>query len=316
VTRLTGAVRDLLRDGVLCYLAASSPAGPHVTPVVYVLDGGGLWGTTGRGTTKASRWRDDPIAAGVVSVGQRSVTFRGRVTMYDLLDASTWPMSLRRGLQVARASARFTAKNARFFAGYARDVGSLPLAWTPPARVAFSVDLESAVVLEGGRIVERWGRWSRGVEAHGAFRRSSNGLSPALLPEDLRGLVGRSGLGALGIEGRRGPAVFPCRWSRSGGAFYAVVSRAVLGLARPAKQTLGSLVVDEASAWRAARMKGLLLRGRASVYVPATIGSGSATLARLVEQADRFLDDPAVVRIVPRSAVWWRGWSSGTVRRR
>jgi hypothetical protein len=316
VSRLPDAVRTILREGVLCYLAAPSPAGPHVTPVVYVLDGDRLWGTTGRGTTKASRWRDDPAAGGVVGVGDRSVTFRGRVTLYDMLDPSTWPLSLVRGPQVARASARFTVKNARFFAGYARDVGSLPLAWTPPARVMFSVDLEAAAVLEGGRLAERWGPWSRGLEAHGAFRRSSGGLSPARLPEDLRRLVGRSGSGTLGIEGRRGPAVFPCRWSRSGGAFYAVLSRAVLGLARPTSEAIGSLVVDRASSWRAARMKGFLFRGRASLFVPSAIRSGSASLAKLIAQADQLPDDPAVVRILPRSAVWWRGWSSGTVRRR
>jgi hypothetical protein len=282
--------------------------------VVYVLDGDRLWGTTGRGTTKASRWREDPTAGGLVGVGDRWVTFRGRVTLYDVLDPSTWPLTLLRGPQVARASARFSLKNARFFAGYARDVGSLPLAWTPPARVLFSVDLDAVAVLQGDRPVERWGTWSRGAEAHDAFRRSAGGLPVARLPDDLRDLVGRPGSGALGIEGRRGPAVFPCRWARSGGTFYAVLPRAVLGLARPAADGTGSLVVDRASSWRAARMRGFLFRGRASVVVPRTMESGS--IGRLLARAGPVPDDPAVVRIVPHTAVWWRGWSSGTVRRR
>jgi hypothetical protein len=316
VSRLPESVRDVLREGVLCYLAAPSPVGPHVTPVVYVLDGDRLWGTPGRGTTKASRWRDDPGAGGAVGVGGRSVSFRGRVTLYDALDPGTWPASLRRGPQVARASARFMAKNARFFAGYARDVGTLPLAWTPPARVVFSVDLEAAAILDEGRLTDRWGSWGGGVEALGTFRRSSRGLSPARLPEDLKDLAGRSGGGTVGIGGRLGPVVVPCRWARSGGVFYAVISRAVLELAGSGKHTAGSLVVDRASSWRAARMKGLLFRGPASLFVPRAVRSGSRALAEVIARAGESPPDPAVVRISPRTAVWWRGWSSGTVGRR
>jgi hypothetical protein len=316
VSRLPVEVGDVLRRGVLCYLAAPSPVGPHVTPVVYVLDGDRLWGTTGRATTKASRWRHDPTAAGDVTVGRRSVSFRGRVTLYDALDPATWPSSLVRGPQVLRASARFTLKNARFFAGYARDVGTLPLAWTPPARVIFSVDVEAAAILDEGRLAERWGSWSRGMEPLGSFRRSSGGLSPARLPEDLKELAGRSGEGTLGIDGRLGPVVLTCRWARSGGVYYAVVARPVLELAASTRHAVGSLVVDRASSWRAARMRGLLFRGPASVFVPRAVRSGSSGLGELILQAGDPPEDPAVVRIRPGSAVWWRGWSSGTVGRR
>jgi hypothetical protein len=252
----------------------------------------------------------------VVGVGGRSVSFRGRVTLYDALDPDTWPASLRRGPQVARASARFMVKNARFFAGYARDVGSLPLAWSPPARVVFSVDLEAAAILDEGRPTERWGSWSLGVDALGSFRRLTGGLPPARLPEDLKALAGRSGEGILGIGGRLGPVVFPCRWARSGGVFYAVMSRAVLELAASSRHTIGSLVVDRASSWRAARMKGVLFRGPASPFVPRAVRSGSAALADVIARAGDPAEDPAVVRIIPRTAVWWRGWSSGTVGRR
>jgi hypothetical protein len=41
----------------------------------------------------------------------------GKRALYDVLDPSTWPLTLFRGPQVARASARFSVKNARFFAG-------------------------------------------------------------------------------------------------------------------------------------------------------------------------------------------------------
>jgi nitroimidazol reductase NimA-like FMN-containing flavoprotein (pyridoxamine 5'-phosphate oxidase superfamily) len=310
------AARRTLGDGVLCYLAAPSPAGPHVTPVVYVLDGDRLWGTTGRGTTKSALWRAEPAAAGVVAVEARAVIFRGRVTLYDALDPATWPASLLRSPHVARASVRFTMKNARFFAGYARDAASLPLAWTPPARVVFSVDLDAGAILQNGRLIERWGVWSRGVKTRAAFRRSTGGLPPGRLPQELRDLAARSGSGTLGVEGRRGPAVFPCRWVRSGGIFYAVLSRRMLALAGTEGDSVGSVVVDRAPSWRAARMTGLLFRGDAAVFVPSTLRSGSTSLAEVIADAGPLPEDPAVVRIRPRSAVWWAGWSSGTVRRR
>jgi hypothetical protein len=312
---LPGPTRDILRQGVLCYLGAPSPAGPHVTPVVYVLDGDRLWGTTGRRTTKASRWRRQPVAGGVVAAGSRSVTFRGPVTLYDALDPSTWAASVRHGLQVARASARFTVKNALFFAGYARDVGTLPLAWTPPARVVFSIDVEAAAVLEDGGPVERWGSWGRGVEGGTAFRRI-RGTAADRLPEDLRELVKGSGQGILGLDGRHGPVVLPCRWVRSGGGFHAVLPRAALGLAGANDGAPGSLVIDRASSWRAARMRGVLFRGPASAFVSEEVRSGGRILREVVGAAGPVPDDPAVVRIAPDTAVWWRGWSSGTVGRR
>lgn len=310
------AVRAMLDRGILCHLAAPSPAGPHVTPVVFVRDGDRLWGTTGRGTTKAALWRRAPAAGGLVVVGDTAVTFRGAVTLYDALDPSTWWSSATRAPQLARASARFTVKNARFFAGYARDAARVPLAWTPPARVVFSVDLGAVAILEDGRLGRRWGTWHGRVETRTSFRRSAGGLAPDRLPEDLRDLVDRPGSGSLALDRGRGPAVVPCRWVRSGGVYHAVVSRRLLQLVGTGSDAAGSLVIDRASTWRAARMQGVLLRGPSAAFDPSTVRSGATSLAEVIAEAGRPPDDPAVVRITPRTVVWWSGWSSGTVGRR
>jgi hypothetical protein len=312
---LPDAAREVLERGVLCYLAAPSPAGPHVTPVVYVLDGDRVWGTTGRGTTKARRWRRESVAAGLVRHGDRWVAFRGMVTAYDALDPSTWGDSLRRAPQVAVASARFTLKNARFFAGYARDAARVPLAWTPPARVVFSVDLDAGAVLEGDGVAERWGRWGRGVEGRSGYRVLRGGLPDGGLPDGVRALLGRSGRGALGIEGAPGSLVLPARWARSGGTFLIVLPRPLLALAGAPSEGRASLVVDHVSTWRAAEMRGLLLRGESDVFVPEAARTGRQALLRAAAAAGEVPADPAVVRLRPRSAVWWEGWSSGTVGR-
>jgi hypothetical protein len=175
----------------------------------------------------------------------------------------------------------------------------------------FSVDLQAAAVLDRGRVRERWGSWSRGISGVETFRRSTVRLRP--LPDDVAELLGRNGWGTLGVDGRHGPVVVPCRWVRSGGTFHAVVSGATLALAGTTSGPNGSVVIDHASTWRAAKMKGVLLRGPATVFVPEEVRSGARALAEVIERAGAPPDDPAVVRIRSGTAVWWSGWSSGTV---
>lgn len=309
---LPRAARRILNEGTLCYLAAPSAAGPHATPVVFVLDGGRVWGTTGRGTTKAKLWRREPFAGGLVGFEGRWLTFRGPVTLYDALDPSTWRDSLRRGPRVASASLRFSLKNARFFAGYARDVTRVPLAWTPPGRVIFSIDMAAGAVIGDETVLERWGSWGKGISGLKSFRRASPGLSGGGLPDEVRGLLDEPGGGTIALPGAGGPVVLPARWSRSGGAFFAKVPASLLSLAGRGKDGTASLVVDRASSWRAAKMRGLLLRGPASVYLASEVRGGRTELRA---QVGDLPDDAAVIRIRPRSFVWWSGWASGTVRR-
>ena len=315
---LPRVARSILDEATLCYLAAPSVAGPHVTPVVFVLDRDRVWGTTGRGTTKAKLWRKHPVAGGFVRVGDRALAFRGPVTLYDALDPGTWASSVRRAPSVARASARFSLKNARFFAGYARDVTRVPLAWTPPGRVIFSIDLDAGTVIDPtsdfvhGINAERWGSWGDGDAGAKAFRPAEPGLAAEALPEGIRDLLDEQGEGVLGISGREGPVVLPARWRTSAGAVYAKLPSSLLPLAPAIGDRPAALVVDRASAWRAANMRGVLLRGPSTAYLPAQLERGRAALER---EAGELGEGEAVVRIRPRTAVWWSGWSSGTVKR-
>ena len=300
----------ILREGVLCYLAAPSSAGPHTTPVVFAMENDRVWGTTGRGTTKAKLWRKDPTAGGLIRLGERSLVFRGRVHLYDMLDPSTWLASVLRGVELTLASARFTAKNARFFAGYARDAAGVPLSWTPPARVVFSVDVSSGAVLEGSVVRERWGSWPGAAEGLNAYRQAKAGLQIEALPDGVRDLVASPREAVLAVGHPEGPVVLPASSSPGKGSVFARLPRSLLDLSGARSSAPAGVVVDRASAWRAAKMRGVLLRGPSSVYVPATLGTGRSTLAADVGELG---DQDAVVRVRPRTAVWWSGWSSGTV---
>ncbi len=308
-------VERVLAAGSFCHVAAETPNGPHLTPLVFVYSGRRLWLTTSRGSVKARAWRHDPRVAGMVRDGKLAVSFVGEVRTHDVLDPVTWVPSLVAAPAISTAAARFTRKNARFFAGYAVDARDVPFAWTPPGRVFAEVRMDRAALLEDDGVVELWGDWDREVASHGAFRASRKGEEAlAGLPVDVAERVGREGRGALAVEGGDGPVVVPAGWVAEETALYAALPASVLELAdAPEPDTPVALAVDHASWWRAKHMTGAMIQGRGSTYVLDRLGSGTGSAASRVEAAGVDPGGAALVRIVPRRLVWWRGWSSGTV---
>lgn len=321
-SRLPAGARSILEAGVLCYVAVRVPGqpGPHLTPVVYAEDGGALWVTTARHSVKAAAFRREGRAAGMVQVGSQAVTFRARVRTYDALDPLSWPAATVRGPRILRATARFSLKNARFFAGYAVDANRVPFAWSPPGRVFVELRLESGRVLDFGQVVSGWGPWPEGV----AFRSTFAALPEAALlderlPDAVREALGRRGRGALALDAEGRLTVLPVRWLRdeSSGTYAAVAPRELLELAANAEGTAAAaLTIDRASRWRAADMTGALLQGAAQVFAPEETARGRRALVALLARVGVSLDEGpwGVVRLRPQRAVWWRGWTSGTVR--
>ena len=310
--------RSILADGDFCYLAAAAPSGPHLTPVVFAFDGGRLWITTSRGSVKAKVWRGNPSVAGLVRVGDRAVTFRGRVRTYDALDPFTWPLAVVGSGRLLRAATRFALKNARFFFGYAVDATEIPLAWTPPGRIFNGVELRAGRVLEltTGADLGGWGPWeTNGAPASSGRRRGTGSaattagagraaLARALargVPASVLGGLGTSGEGVMALrpEPDAGPlTVLPVRWSfgKGDGSFEARLPSAMLALAPTGSAPVAGLTVDQASTWRARRMRGMLIRGPALVSRPRGRRAGA--------------EGAVVVR--PEQVVWWEGWTSGT----
>lgn len=307
---------EVLQEGTVCYLAAAGADGPHLTPVVFVHHAGRIWVTTSRRSRKARIWARRPETAGLVRAGERAVAFRGSVTRYDVLDPTTWPDALAGAPAMAQAWVRFSVKNLRFVAGYARDAHRVPLAWLPPGRILAAVDPEAGALLDRGAPAGCWGRLDDAAAGRGAFRATRRRRPPdAGVPADLLRRLGRSGRGALCVEGPRGLLVLPVAWARAAGegAYYAVLPRRCLALAGAGPEARAALVLDRASWWRAARMLGVQVRGRGEVFLPEELRSGRRSLLQRAARAGRLPDDPAVVRLRPGRVVWWKGWSSGTV---
>jgi nitroimidazol reductase NimA-like FMN-containing flavoprotein (pyridoxamine 5'-phosphate oxidase superfamily) len=313
VSEIPERASRLLEAGEFCYVAASTPSGPHVTPMVFAFAGERLWVTTSRGSVKARAWRDDPRVAALVRVGADALMFTGTATTHDALDPRSWRRSLSEAPVLAVASARFTRKNARFFAGYAFDARRVPFAWTPPGRVFAELEIERTALAETDR-VRTSGEWRSGVASRERFRASRTGRAAFdALPERVRDAVGTMGAGALAVDGADGPTVVPARWTVDGAALYAVSSERTLALAGVTSASVPvALCIDRPSTWRAREMVGAMARGEGEIHVLDRVQSGE-TSARAVVHAAGAEGDAVVVRVRPRRFVWWQGWESGTV---
>jgi Pyridoxamine 5'-phosphate oxidase len=305
----------ILERGAFCSIAAETRRGPHLTPLVFAWSDGRVWLTTSRGSVKARAWRADPRVAGLVQDQARAVTFTGRATMYDVLDPSTWIRTAGRMPAVTAASVRFTAKNARFFAGYAVDARRVPLAWTPPGRVFVEIVVERAALLDAGEVRARWGEWDASHHTAEAFRARRRGTDAfAALPPAVRSGLGGSGPAALGIAGPRCSVVLPARWAEVGPDLYAAMPRDSLALAGASESQLPvALAVDRASWWRAREMIGAMAQGIGQTFLPDLLRTGGTSAEEMVRRTGTDPQGAALVRIRPGRLVWWRGWSSGSV---
>ena len=310
---LSTAVQGVLEQGRFCAIATSTPHGPHCTPLVFALSGGRLWVTTSRRSAKTRAWKTDPTVAGLVRHGDLAVTFTGSVKLYDALDRGTWGDAIAGATSIARATAAFSAKNARFFAGYAVDAKQVPFAWTPPGRVLVGVDLERVALLDDEGVQEGRGKWRGQTVSHATFRRSTKEEDPlGIVPAEVRRRLGTEGQGALTLVGDRWPVVLPARWRTESHALYAALPAETLALADAGPDAPSALMIDRESAWRAREMVGTMIQGTAGLFSIDDLGSGAKTAAGLAESIDPNAE--AVVRLSPTRLVWWQGWSSGSAQ--
>lgn len=307
---LSTAVQDVLDRGQFCSVATMTPRGPHCTPLVYATSGARVWFTTSRRSVKASAWRRDPAMAGLVRHEDLAVTFTGMVRTYDALDRRTWAAAVAGATSIARATAAFSAKNARFFAGYAVDAKQVPFAWTPPGRVFVGVDLERTALLGDETVQEGRGRWGGQPGSHESFRKTKGEDPYELVPDEVGERLGREGEGALAVAAERGLVVLPVRWRADAGGLFAALPADTLALAGAGAGAPVALTVDAPSIWRARDMVGAMFQGEASFYVDGVVRSGATSLRSLATSLSP--GATAVVRVRPQRVVWWRGWSSGS----
>lgn len=308
--------RAAFAQGAFAWLGVRTPLGPHVTPLVFAEYGGRLWVTTSRRSVKARAWKRDGVVAGLVRTPGVAVSFTGEVVLHDALDPATWLGSLVDAPSVTLATAEFMRKNARFFAGYARDARRVPLSWTPPGRVFAEIRPISGAVLDPdrGTIVERWGSLRKRRSEPAVTFRATKATRPAFdgVPAAIADALGGGGGCALATGVSSAP-VIAGRWLLDAGVLYVSVPRGAADLAGGLGRGDGvAIVVDHAPSWRASGMAGILVQGRERTVAAGAARSGARgieeRLARMGGQEDHLLS-----RVTPERLVWWQGWTSGTV---
>ena len=310
---LSTAVQQVLDEGPFCAVATATPRGPHCTPLVFAASGGRIWLTTSRGSVKTRAWKVDPSVSGLVRSGDLSVTFTGHVKTYDALDRGTWGAAVAGATSIARATAKFSKKNARFFAGYALDARQVPLAWTPPGRVFVGIDLERTALLDEDGVQEGRGRWGGEAVSHPTFRSHKQGPDPlAELARRHRGLArAAAGRASLTVAGARGPVSLPARWLAEPSALYAALPAETLALAGA-----GPDAADGAHDRSSQRMASARHGGRDGAGRRLDLPHGFAGVGREDREGPRRPDShpgsDALVRLAPSRLVWWKGWSSGS----
>jgi hypothetical protein len=312
-------VSSVLARGTAWAVAARDGGpGPHLTPVVAVWSDGSIWLTTSRGTVKARAWSRDARTAGIAWGDDAVAVFRGDARTFDVLDPATWLDAITDAPTLARAGARFVARNVRAFAGYVVDARRVPLSWTPPGRVVVAIDPGAAfVVAPAGGVLPR--RADPVVRGSARYRRAPPvpGGPLAGVPDVVARSVAEPGDAALGFDLPSGPVVVPARRATDDREVWAAVRLDVLAAAGlgPALPSAASLCIDAVDTWRARSAVGVLVRGRASVSVPDQLSAGAVSARGRLEEAGADPDRSALIRIAPQRVVWWAGWDSGTVRR-
>jgi hypothetical protein len=283
--------------------------------MVFALAGDRLWVTTSRGSVKAAAWRRDDRVGGVVRDAERAVMFAGRAAWHDAIDPATWVRSVLEGPLLTLAAARFTRKNARFFAGYAVDADRVPFAWTPPGRVFVELRLDRWALLDRDGIRDAWGAWPDTRPSAPTFRRSTRADPLAALPKEVRAALGSGGDGVLALAGSDGPAAVPVRWTVDRSGLVAGAPEEMLALAGASTDHPEvALAADRASSWRARDMMGAMARGTGELASVARLTSGATSARAVLRDAGvSDVEGAVAIGIRPERLVWWRGWQSGTV---
>jgi hypothetical protein len=119
----------------------------------------------------------------------------------------------------------------------------------------------------------------------------------------------------MAVDGPQGLAVVPVRWRRrDDGRLVAALAADAAGLAGLGPRSRVALTVDRASAWRASAMTGLLVQGWGRTFAAGQVHRGARALAADLDEAGDGRPADVLVDVLADRAVWWRGWSSGTVR--
>jgi hypothetical protein len=247
-------VSDVARGAPFAHVAVRTAAGPHVTPVLYVLTPDRLWFAVPRGTLKARMLAKRPQVGVVLDAGLESVAVTGEAV---LLDAIRLRAAVPELLRAPLAFPAYGLRNAAELFGFALDARALP-----SDLVAMAVRPERVEVLR------------RPSVEGGAARMELAGVPG--VPGELAALAARPGRAVLGWLTSEGPRAVPAAWDPS--QLRARVPAAALG---DPEDGPVCVCFDLTAGRGPAAKSGLLLRGIGRVERDGDVASVGVELERV-----------------------------------
>lgn len=269
-------VARVLRGARVAYLGVEAARGPHVTPHRFTAADGRIWIVVPDGALKVRALRKHP-RAGVLVRGRdgRSVVLAGTAEIHSLRAPGEAVRTAFHLPSIALAGASYAARNLTQMAGYAVDLLTLTRGSMPLDRVLIAIHPDTAVVVEEAAL-----RTVAGGDP------SWSALAD-LLPAPVAPLLGTAGDAVLGLMTPDGPVPLPASWDPKS-AKIRVPLAALKALNAPTSGA-ASLTLDHSEGSRPTGFRGIVVQG------DATRSGGS-------------------VRLTPRTASWWRGFETGTVK--
>jgi hypothetical protein len=283
------SVAPIVERAELAALAVETGRGPHLTPSAFSVADGRIWLVAARSTVKVRAIRRRPAVSVLIRAGERSVVVTGEATVLSPWGAGDAVALAADSWHAADAMLRYAVRNRRLLAGYTRDLLGCQGGALPFDRVVIVVRPRRGLVLHGGRIADRWGRWSR--QAAGVARAvADHGLDLDGVPARAATAWTRGAAPALAWSLDAGPLALPAR-RRSGQALVEVPALA-LDLAGAPPESRAAVAMAGADL-RPSRVSGVMARGRGRVV--------------------RRRGGAATVGIHAERVTWWSGLATGTV---
>lgn len=269
-------VARVLRGARVAYLGVAGARGPHVTPHRFTAADGRIWIVVPDGALKVRALRKRP-RAGVLVRGRdgHSVVLAGTAEIHSLRAPGEAVRTAFHLPSIALAGASYASRNLLQMAGYAVDLLSLTRGSMPLDRVLIAIHPDTAVVVEAAALHP-----VAGGEPAWA------GLADQL-PAQVAPLLGAGGDAVLGFTTPAGPVPLPASWDAAS-ARIRVPMAALKALHAPTSGP-ASLTLDHSSGSRPTGFRGVVVQGAA------TRGGGT-------------------FQLTPRSASWWQGFETGTVK--
>jgi hypothetical protein len=268
--RVDRRTAELLSGARIGMLALSGGRLPLVNPAAFRFGGGAVWMTTSRHATKLALARRDPHASFLVEGEGRAVVLQGQLDAFDPRSPGSQVRAFLHGPSFAWNLTGYALKNVGFIGGYLLELASIPAEWWPHNRVVLRLRVERARQVRTDRTL-----------LDPLAPRPRLGTVPADVARSLEAAVGYLCWPTL-----RGPTLAPAGWSPEGAD---ALLRLPPSVGRgPSAGSPCALVLERHHPYRATRMVGACLRGRAA-------------------------EEPAGgLRLVVEQVTWWRGFKVRT----